>query len=104
MDRWSVSVTWMAAEGRISFAEVIFEACRVVSMPVPPRLMLLGPAVSSGRESRQRQGGVWSCVVRAAGKAHSVRTMPLDRAGLHRGETTPLSAMHAIGEARVAGA
>src|SRR5688500_15690614 len=58
IDRWSVSVTWVTALGRISFAEVIDGACRVVNVPVPPREMRFGPAVSSGRPSRYRYGGV----------------------------------------------
>lgn len=43
-ERWSVSVTWVTALGRISFADVIARPGAVVKPPVPPRRRLLRAA------------------------------------------------------------
>lgn len=52
MDRWSTSVTWVDALGRISRAVLMDEVCAEVKSAEAPRAIVFGPPDSEGRESR----------------------------------------------------
>lgn len=56
--RWSTSVTWVTAPGRISFASSTDAACAVLKIAVEPRSTVFGPPASFGRASLKRYGGV----------------------------------------------
>ena len=57
-DRWSTSVAWVTALGRIRRAAVIFAVSGVANATVVPRCTAFGPWPMTGRSPLNRYGGL----------------------------------------------